>query len=144
MARIRTARYQPLQEHPLAIPHLSAGGLDFLIEDFQKSFIRRMGMCTATVDAGLANAAVNPAPVGGAAASANYLNVGMSARWALTALFGGLGARNLVKFMNSNIRSFLNAVEHLEAFFRNLELGFFGGPNHQILEAQIIHKDVFF
>ena len=55
----------------------------------------------------------------------------MSARWALTALFWGLGARNLVKFMNSNIQSFLNAVEHLEAFFINLELGVFGDPNHR-------------
>jgi len=64
----------PYKSTPLAIPHLSAGGLDFLIEDFQRSFIRRMGMCTATRDAGLANAAVIPPPVGGADAVANYLN----------------------------------------------------------------------
>ena len=32
----------PYKSTPLAIPHLSAGGLDFLIEDFQKAFIRRM------------------------------------------------------------------------------------------------------
>ena len=31
----------PYKATPLAIPHLSAGGLDFLIEDFNKSFIRR-------------------------------------------------------------------------------------------------------
>jgi len=34
----------PYKSSPLAIPHLSAGGLDFLIEDFQRSFVRRMGM----------------------------------------------------------------------------------------------------
>ena len=33
----------PYKSTPLAIPHLSAGGLDFLIEDFQKGFLRRMG-----------------------------------------------------------------------------------------------------
>ena len=33
----------PYKATPLAIPHLSAGGLDFLIEEFNKAFIRRMG-----------------------------------------------------------------------------------------------------
>ena len=33
----------PYKSTPLAIPHCSAGGLDFLIEDFNRSFIRRMG-----------------------------------------------------------------------------------------------------
>ena len=62
----------PYKNTPLAIPHLSAGGLDFLIEDFQRSFVRRMGMCTVTRDGGLANAAARAAPVGTAAPSANY------------------------------------------------------------------------
>ena len=34
----------PYKSTPLAIPHFSAGGLDFLIEDFQTAFIRRMGV----------------------------------------------------------------------------------------------------
>ena len=34
----------PYKNTPLAIPHLSAGGLDFLIEDFEKAFLRRMGV----------------------------------------------------------------------------------------------------
>jgi len=33
----------PYKSTPLAIPHCSAGGLDFLIEDFHAAFIRRMG-----------------------------------------------------------------------------------------------------
>ena len=33
----------PYKNGPLAIPHFSAGGLDFLIEDFAKSFVRRLG-----------------------------------------------------------------------------------------------------
>lgn len=33
----------PYTKTPLAIPHLSAGGLDFLLEDFATSFIRRLG-----------------------------------------------------------------------------------------------------
>ena len=33
----------PYKNTPLAIPHFSAGGLDFLIEDFHTTFIRRMG-----------------------------------------------------------------------------------------------------
>ena len=34
----------PYKSTPLAIPHFSAGGLDFLIEDFQTAFLRRMGV----------------------------------------------------------------------------------------------------
>ena len=60
----------PYKNTPLAIPHLSAGGLDFLIEDFQRAFIRRMGMvCQRTNNADFTNHA---APVGTAAASAGY------------------------------------------------------------------------
>jgi hypothetical protein len=33
----------PYTKCPYAIPHLSAGGLDFLMEDFEKGFIRRLG-----------------------------------------------------------------------------------------------------
>jgi hypothetical protein len=33
----------PYTKCPYAIPHLSAGGLDFLLEDFEKGFIRRLG-----------------------------------------------------------------------------------------------------
>ena len=66
----------PYKSTPLAIPHLSAGGLDFLIEDFQRAFIRRMGMCSVQADNGdgVAGAAV-AAPVGTAAAAAGYTNV---------------------------------------------------------------------
>ena len=34
----------PYNACPMAIPHFSAGGLDFLFEDFQQAFIRRIGM----------------------------------------------------------------------------------------------------
>ena len=34
----------PYKSTPLAVPHLSAGGLDFLIEDFNTAFVRRMGV----------------------------------------------------------------------------------------------------
>ena len=37
----------PYTKCPLAIPHLSAGGLDFLLEDFATSFIRRLGKAGA-------------------------------------------------------------------------------------------------
>ena len=37
----------PYTKCPLAIPHLSAGGLDFLLEDFASSFIRRLGSSLA-------------------------------------------------------------------------------------------------
>ena len=63
----------PYKSTPLAIPHLSAGGLDFLIEDFQKAFIRRMGMCTVTANGGVAGAA-HAAPVGTADAVPDYDN----------------------------------------------------------------------
>ena len=33
----------PYKSCPLAIPHLSSGSLDFLLEDFQKGFLRRLG-----------------------------------------------------------------------------------------------------
>ena len=33
----------PYKSCPLAIPHLSSGSLDFLLEDFDKAFIRRLG-----------------------------------------------------------------------------------------------------
>ena len=37
----------PYRKGPLAIPHLSAGGLDLIMDDFQKSFIRRLGRTKA-------------------------------------------------------------------------------------------------
>ena len=37
----------PYKSCPLAIPHLSAGGLDFLLEDFEKGFLRRLGTVTS-------------------------------------------------------------------------------------------------
>ena len=37
----------PYKSCPLAIPHLSAGGLDFLLEDFEKGFLRRLGTVSA-------------------------------------------------------------------------------------------------
>ena len=37
----------PYKNCPLAIPHLSAGGLDFLLEDFAQGFIRRLGSSRA-------------------------------------------------------------------------------------------------
>ena len=36
----------PYKNCPLAIPHLSAGQLDFLLEDFEKGFLRRLGSVT--------------------------------------------------------------------------------------------------
>ena len=42
----------PYTKTPLAIPHLSAGGLDFLLEDFATSFIRRLGSVLAGGGAG--------------------------------------------------------------------------------------------
>ena len=51
----------PMKNLPLAIPHWSAGGLDFLFEDFEKAFIRYLGTGTASsVDkAGHTNYAAN-------------------------------------------------------------------------------------
>ena len=40
----------PYKSTPLAIPHFSAGGLDFLVEDFDKAFLRRMGCPTQGPD----------------------------------------------------------------------------------------------
>ena len=48
----------PYTKTPLSIPHLSAGGLDFLLEDFASSFIRRLGC--------LAGEANDAAAIGGA------------------------------------------------------------------------------
>jgi len=42
----------PYKSTPLAIPHFSAGGLDFLIEDFQVAFLRRMGVIAPTAGIG--------------------------------------------------------------------------------------------
>jgi len=39
----RVANSCPYAKCPLAIPHLSAGSIDFLLEDFAKGFIRRLG-----------------------------------------------------------------------------------------------------
>ena len=49
----------PYRKGPLAIPHLSAGGLDFLMEDFEQSFIRRLGRTQATSAAGDTSIAQN-------------------------------------------------------------------------------------
>ena len=38
----------PYKNCPLAIPHFSAGGLDFLFEDFEKAFLRYLGTGTAS------------------------------------------------------------------------------------------------
>jgi len=47
----------PYSACPLAIPHLSAGGIDFLLEDFRKAFIRRIG--SSGDAAGAANVLLN-------------------------------------------------------------------------------------
>jgi hypothetical protein len=44
VARIQRTEHKPVQEHTARNPHFSAGGLDFLIEDFQTTFLRRMGV----------------------------------------------------------------------------------------------------
>ena len=49
----------PYTKTPLAIPHLSAGGLDFLLEDFATSFIRRLGSVVAGGAGAIANVATN-------------------------------------------------------------------------------------
>ena len=55
----------PYRKGPLAIPHLSAGGLDLIMDDFAKSFIRRLGrtkaldgMVNGNLGAGLSTNAV--------------------------------------------------------------------------------------
>ena len=45
----------PYKSTPLAIPHFSAGGIDFLIEDFHKAFIRRLGTVTSHAAGGGGN-----------------------------------------------------------------------------------------
>ena len=62
----------PYKSTPLAIPHLSAGGLDFLIEDFQKAFIRRMGMVGASHATGVGAADGAPVQIGAAGYNAAY------------------------------------------------------------------------
>ena len=49
----------PYKNCPLAIPHLSAGQLDFLLEDFEKGFLRRLG---STIAAGGAQIRTNGSP----------------------------------------------------------------------------------
>ena len=55
----------PYKNCPLAIPHLSAGGLDFLMEDFAASFIRRLDSIMAIAGATAAGqlSGINPAAV---------------------------------------------------------------------------------
>ena len=48
----------PYKNTPLAIPHFSAGGLDFLFEDFKTAFIRRLGRTIGGGGAGDASDAV--------------------------------------------------------------------------------------
>ena len=52
----------PYKSTPLAIPHCSAGGLDFLIEDFNACFIRRLGNLYLDQDVGTGAYGVNTAP----------------------------------------------------------------------------------
>ena len=47
----------PYKNTPLAIPHFSAGGLDFLFEDFKTAFIRRLGRTIGGGGAGDASGA---------------------------------------------------------------------------------------
>ena len=64
MARVRAARKLPGKNCPLAIPHLSAGGLDFLMEDFAAGFIRLDSVVAATgAQAGGQMGGSNPAAV---------------------------------------------------------------------------------
>ena len=53
----------PYKNGSLAIPHFSAGGLDFLMEDFAKSFIRRLGGGLGIGGVGLLTGPANPAAV---------------------------------------------------------------------------------
>jgi hypothetical protein len=48
----------------LAIPHLSSGSLDFLLEDFEKAFIRRLGGGGGNANAGTIIAGTNNNPIG--------------------------------------------------------------------------------
>ena len=55
----------PYKNCPLAIPHLSAGGLDFLMEDFAAGFIRRLsGIVANIVSRATAGRAPLPHPAG--------------------------------------------------------------------------------
>ena len=56
----------PYRKGPLAIPHLSAGGLDLLLEDFEKCFIRRLGRTSGVVGGagGALNTGASTAAVG--------------------------------------------------------------------------------
>ena len=49
----------PYKSCPLAIPHLSSGSLDFLLEDFEKGFLRRLGQSGLTVGAASGRIAQN-------------------------------------------------------------------------------------
>ena len=54
----------PYKNTPLAIPHFSAGGLDFLIENFQAAFIRRLGCVAQLQHANHYSTGSDPAAVG--------------------------------------------------------------------------------
>ena len=55
----------PYKNCPLAIPHLSAGQLDFLLEDFEKGFLRRLGTIrTAGSNANTVRQNQNTDPIG--------------------------------------------------------------------------------
>ena len=54
----------PYKSCPLAIPHLSSGSLDFLLEDFEKAFIRRLGGGGGNANAGTIIAGTNNNPIG--------------------------------------------------------------------------------
>ena len=54
----------PYKNTPLAIPHFSAGGLDFLIENFQSAFVRRLGKVAEVAYANHYSSANNPAALG--------------------------------------------------------------------------------
>ena len=64
----------PYKNTPLAIPHFSAGGLDFLFEDFKTAFIRRLGRTIAEVG----DVSVAPAGVAGQAINAAGQNLGLN------------------------------------------------------------------
>ena len=53
----------PYKSCPMAIPHLSSGSLDFLLEDFDKAFLRRLGDTTAGSNATTVSSNANNAPV---------------------------------------------------------------------------------
>ena len=67
----------PYKNTPLALPHFSAGGLDFLFEDFKVAFIRRLGRTLGTTRVGGADILdgnpANPAAFGDNNASSNLV-----------------------------------------------------------------------